>query len=191
MNQQMPVSETGALTIWRHPSILAGIGRLEHPRAVLGTAVLPVKLYPCMMMVMPAGFEPSITSLRGLRPNQLDEGTRWRYGSDSNRRLTALQAVLFNLLSTVSWLGYCMAFSNSTKNCYFFAISYNCKKTDTDYINSANKRYCFAFLFALTRARARNGKTYTARVETNRASMKRIAARAGVSRGTGIGCCLL
>ena len=71
----MPVSETGALTIWRHPSILAGIGRLEHPRAVLGTAVLPVKLYPCMMMVMPAGFEPSITSLRGLRPHQLDEGT--------------------------------------------------------------------------------------------------------------------
>ena len=105
LNQQMPVSETGALTIWRHPSILAGIGRLEHPRAVLGTAVLPVKLYPCMMMVMPAGFEPSITSLRGLRPNQLDEGTRWRYGSDSNRRLTALQAVLFNLLSTISWLG--------------------------------------------------------------------------------------
>ena len=74
MNQQMPVSETGALTIWRHPSILAGIGRLEHPRAVLGTAVLPVKLYPCMM-VMPAGLEPSITSLRGLRPDQLDEGT--------------------------------------------------------------------------------------------------------------------
>ena len=72
----MPVSETGALTIWRHPSILAGIGRLEHPRAVLETAVLPVKLYPCMMMVMPAGLEPSITSLRGLRPDQLDEGTK-------------------------------------------------------------------------------------------------------------------
>lgn len=105
LNQQMPVSETGALTIWRHPSILAGIGRLEHPRAVLETAVLPVKLYPCMMMVMPAGFEPSITSLRGLRPNQLDEGTRWRYGSDSNRRITVLQAALLNLLSTVSWLG--------------------------------------------------------------------------------------
>ena len=67
-------------------------------------SVLLDTLY-CMMMVMPAGFEPSITSLRGLRPNQLDEGTRWRYGSDSNRRLTALQAVLFNLLSTVSWLG--------------------------------------------------------------------------------------
>ena len=64
------------------------------------------------------------------------------------------------------------------KKLLFFAISYNCKKTDTDYINSANKRYCFAFLFALTRARARNGKTYTARVETNRASMERIAARA-------------
>ena len=72
----MPVSETGALTIWRHPSILAGIGRLEHPRAVLETAVLPVKLYPYMMMVMPAGLEPSITSLRGLRPHQLDEGTK-------------------------------------------------------------------------------------------------------------------
>ena len=71
----MPVSETGALTIWRHPSILAGIGRLEHPRAVLETAALPVKLYPYMMMVMPAGLEPSITSLRGLRPDQLDEGT--------------------------------------------------------------------------------------------------------------------
>lgn len=71
----MPVSETGALTAWRHPNKMAGIGRLEHPRAVLETAVLPVKLYPCMMMVMPAGFEPSITSLRGLRPDQLDEGT--------------------------------------------------------------------------------------------------------------------
>ena len=45
------------------------------------------------------------------------------------------------------------------------------KETDTDYTNSVNERYCFAFLFTLTRARARNGKTYTARVETNRASM--------------------
>ena len=71
----MPVSETGALTAWRHPNKMAGIGRLEHPRAVLETAALPVKLYPCMM-VMPAGLEPSITSLRGLRPDQLDEGTK-------------------------------------------------------------------------------------------------------------------
>ena len=71
----MPVSETGALTAWRHPNRMAGIGRLEHPRAVLETAALPVKLYPCMM-VMPAGLEPSITSLRGLRPDQLDEGTK-------------------------------------------------------------------------------------------------------------------
>ena len=73
----MPVSETGALTAWRHPNKMAGIGRLEHPRAVLETAALPVKLYPYMMMVMvmPAGLEPSITSLRGLRPDQLDEGT--------------------------------------------------------------------------------------------------------------------
>ena len=70
----MPVSETGALTAWRHPNKMAGIGRLEHPRAVLETAALPVKLYP-RMMVMPAGLEPSITSLRGLRPDQLDEGT--------------------------------------------------------------------------------------------------------------------
>ena len=101
----MPVSETGALTAWRHPNKMAGIGRLEHPRTVLETAALPVKLYPYMMMVMPAGLEPSITSLRGLRPDQLDEGTKWRYGADSNRRLTALQAALFNLLSTVSWLG--------------------------------------------------------------------------------------
>ena len=65
------------------------------------------------------------------------------------------------------------------------------KKTGTDYTNSANERYCFAFLFVTSRARARNEKTYTARVETNRASMKRIAAIAGVSRGTGIGCCQL
>ena len=71
----MPVSETGALTAWRHPNKMAGIGRLEHPRAVLETAALPVKLYP-RMMVMPAGLEPSITSLRGLRPDQLDEGTK-------------------------------------------------------------------------------------------------------------------
>ena len=71
----MPVSETGALTAWRHPNKMAGIGRLEHPRTVLETAALPVKLYPYMMMVMPAGLEPSITSLRGLRPDQLDEGT--------------------------------------------------------------------------------------------------------------------
>ena len=71
----MPVSETGALTAWRHPNKMAGIGRLEHPRAVLETAALPVKLYPCMM-VMPAGLEHSITSLRGLRPDQLDEGTK-------------------------------------------------------------------------------------------------------------------
>ena len=76
---------------------------------------------------------------------------------------------------------YCMAFSNSTKNCYFFAISYNCKKTDTDYINSANKRYCFAFLFALTRARARNGKNIysssgdqQSKYETHRRQSRRI-----------------
>ena len=70
---------------------------------VLETVALPVELYP--RVVMPAGLEPAISSLRGWRPNQLDEGTVWRYGPDSNRRITALQAVLLNLLSTVSWLG--------------------------------------------------------------------------------------
>ena len=32
------------------------------------------------------------------------------------------------------------------------------KKTGTDYTNSANERYCFAFLFVTSRARARNEK---------------------------------
>ena len=36
---------------------------------------------------MPAGFEPAISSLRGWRPDQLDDGTiYWRCGPDSNRR---------------------------------------------------------------------------------------------------------
>ena len=43
--------------------------------------------------------------LERLASYPLDEGTIWRYGSDSNRRLTVLQTVLFNRLSTVSWLG--------------------------------------------------------------------------------------
>ena len=54
-------------------------------------------------MAVRTGLEPAISSLRGWRPNQLDEGTVWRYGPDSNRRITALQAVLLNLLSTVSY----------------------------------------------------------------------------------------
>ena len=64
------------------------------------------------------------------------------------------------------------------------------KETDTDYTNSANERYCFAFLFVTSRARARNEKTYTARVETNRASMERIAARAAYpgERESGAAC---
>ena len=53
----------------------------------------------------PYGTRTRISSLRGWRPNRLDEGTIWRYGPDSNRRLTVLQTVLLNLLSTVSWLG--------------------------------------------------------------------------------------
>ena len=58
------------------------------------------------------------------------------------------------------------------------------KETAADYTNNASKRYCFAFLFTTSRARARNGKTCTAQGETNMASMELIAAKAGVSRGT-------
>lgn len=45
-------------------------------RSVLETDALPVELYP--QMVMPKGFEPCITSLRGWRPNLLDDGIIWR-----------------------------------------------------------------------------------------------------------------
>ena len=34
----------------------------------------------------PYGTRTRISSLRGWRPNRLDEGTIWRYGPDSNRR---------------------------------------------------------------------------------------------------------
>lgn len=66
---------------------VAGAERLEHPPAVLETATLPVELYP--RMVMPAGLEPAISSLRGWRPYQLDEGTVWRCGPDLNRRTSS------------------------------------------------------------------------------------------------------
>ena len=48
---------------------VAGAERLEHPPAVLETAALPVELYP--RMVMPAGLEPAISSLRGWRPKPI------------------------------------------------------------------------------------------------------------------------
>ena len=52
--------------------------------SVSETDALPLGYAP--ILVMPAGLEPAISSLRGWRPNQLDDGTRWRYGPDSNRR---------------------------------------------------------------------------------------------------------
>ncbi len=42
----------------------------------------------------PYGTRTRISSLRGWRPNRLDEGTLWRYGSDSNRHITVLQTAL-------------------------------------------------------------------------------------------------
>lgn len=48
---------------------VAGAERLEHPPAVLETAALPVELYP--HVVMPAGLEPAISSLRGWRPKPI------------------------------------------------------------------------------------------------------------------------
>ena len=98
----MPVSEAGALPLGDTP-YWQGQKESNPQPTVLETVALPVELYP--RVVMSAGLEPAISSLRGWRPNQLDEGTIWRYGPDSNRRITALQAVLLNLLSTVSWLG--------------------------------------------------------------------------------------
>ena len=55
------------------PQYWQGQSDLNTQHAVLETAALPVEL--CPYVVMPAGLEPGITSLRGLRPDQLDEGT--------------------------------------------------------------------------------------------------------------------
>ena len=80
----VPVSETGALPLGYAP-ILARARRLEHLSAVLETIALPVELYP--YMVMPARLELAIFSLRGWRPDQLDDGTLWRTAPDLNRSL--------------------------------------------------------------------------------------------------------
>lgn len=50
-----------------------GQSDLNTQSTVLETVALSIELYP--RVVMPAGLEPGITSLRGLRPDQLDEGT--------------------------------------------------------------------------------------------------------------------
>lgn len=73
-----------SLTAWLHPNVWQGQSDSNTQPVVLETTALPIELYP--RMVMPAGLEPAISSLRGWRPNQLDDGTRWRYGPDSNRR---------------------------------------------------------------------------------------------------------
>ena len=80
----MPVSEAGALPLGYTPIWWQGQSDSNTQPVVLETTALPIELYP--RMVMPAGLEPAISSLRGWRPNQLDDGTRWRYGPDSNRR---------------------------------------------------------------------------------------------------------
>ena len=67
------------------PQYWQGQSDLNTQHAVLETAALPVEL--CPYVVMPAGLEPGITSLRGLRPDQLDEGTVWRSAPDLNRSL--------------------------------------------------------------------------------------------------------
>ena len=59
----MPVSKTGALTTW---------------------------LYP-IVMVIRAGLEPSITALKGLCPDHLDERTIW--GEDSPDQATVVTRI--------------------------------------------------------------------------------------------------
>lgn len=55
------------------PQYWQGQGDSNTQLTVLETVALPAELYP--RVVMPAGFEPAISSLRGWRPDQLDEGT--------------------------------------------------------------------------------------------------------------------
>lgn len=61
--------------------------------------VLPGSL---SILVMPAGIEPAISSLRGWRPDQLDDDTVWRCGPDSNRRTNSFADCPLSRLSTAS-----------------------------------------------------------------------------------------
>ena len=54
--------------------IMAGIAGLEPAVPVSKTGALPPWLYP-IVMVIRAGLEPSITALKGLCPDRLDERT--------------------------------------------------------------------------------------------------------------------
>ena len=60
--------------------IMAGIAGFEPAVPVSKTGALIPWLYP-IVMVIRAGLEPSITDLKGLRPDRLDERTIW--GEDS------------------------------------------------------------------------------------------------------------
>ena len=54
--------------------IMAGIAGLEPTMSVSKTGALATWLYP-IIMVIRAGLEPSITALKGLCPDHLDERT--------------------------------------------------------------------------------------------------------------------
>ena len=56
--------------------IMAGIAGLEPAMPVSKTGALTAWLYP-IMVVIRAGLEPSITALKGLCPDHLDERTRF------------------------------------------------------------------------------------------------------------------
>ena len=56
--------------------IMAGIAGLEPTMPVSKTGALATWLYP-IVMVIRAGLEPSITALKGLCPDLLDERTRF------------------------------------------------------------------------------------------------------------------
>ena len=56
--------------------IMAGIAGFEPAVPVSKTCVLTPWLYP-IVMVIRAGLEPSITALKGLCPDRLDERTIW------------------------------------------------------------------------------------------------------------------
>ena len=56
--------------------IVAGIAGLEPTIPVSKTGALTAWLYP-IMVVIRAGLEPSITALKGLCPDRLDERTIW------------------------------------------------------------------------------------------------------------------
>ena len=60
--------------------VMAGIAGFEPAVPVSKTGALIPWLYP-IVMVIRAGLEPSITDLKGLRPDRLDERTIW--GEDS------------------------------------------------------------------------------------------------------------